>query len=400
MPRGVEISFGRRACRPGSASRLRVTSQHAGLRGNGERIAGLDLLRLLAALAVVVFHYGYAGAARGTLATAVPEVASLAKYGFLGVDLFFIISGFVIAAASQGRTWRHFAVARTLRLYPGFVICMTLTAIVAVVFGTRGGDVTLAQWLANLTMFAPAFGQPFMDGAYWSIVVELVFYGWVCALIALGILERKLLTILAIWLAIAALNEVFIQSRGTRIVLCTEYAGLFASGILIQRLRAGERSLLAWGLLGLAFSLGALHAFEIQRLFARLYADDIDLQLLWVLHLGLYVLFLAGLWVSSWVATTPTVLTLGALTYPLYLLHQHVGYVLIDAVAPVIGAWTALAFVTGVVLMLAFAVQRWLEPAGRAVLRRALAAVPGLNLRPDTRDRLGLAISRGTVKSG
>ncbi len=158
-----------------------------------------------------------------------------------------------------------------------------------------------------------------------------------------------------------------------RLGLCTEYAGLFASGILIQRLRAGERSLLAWGLLGLAFSLGLLHAIEVQRIFATLYGDGVDREILWTLHVGIYALFIGGLWVSRWIRATPAVLTIGALTYPLYLIHQHVGYALIDSLAPLAGSGNALAISVGCVVIVAFVVQRWLEPAGRAMLKWVLS---------------------------
>ncbi|RUU08840.1 acyltransferase, partial [Mesorhizobium sp. M7A.T.Ca.TU.009.01.3.2] len=61
-------------------------------------IATLDLLRLAAALAVVFFHYFFRGAAaEGYLAQGYPLAAPFALYGYLGVNLFFLISGFVIA---------------------------------------------------------------------------------------------------------------------------------------------------------------------------------------------------------------------------------------------------------------------------------------------------------------
>jgi peptidoglycan/LPS O-acetylase OafA/YrhL len=379
MGSGVENSFGRRTGRSRRADRLRGLDASAGSFAPqaGERLAGLDLARLLAALAVVVFHFGYAGPLRGSVATAYPEIAGIAKYGFIGVDLFFLISGYVISASAAGRTWRAFAVARTLRLYPAFVVCMTLTAVGALVLGARGQDVTVLQWLANLTMVAPAFGQSFMDGAYWSIVVEIVFYGWVGVLIALGIFERRFLTILAVWLAIAAVNEAFLHSRVLRLVLCTEYAGLFAAGMLVQRLRAGEKSLVAWVLLGLAVSLGALGAFGMERLFVRLYGDTISRETLWGLHLVIHAVFLGALWLSRWIAATPSVLATGALTYPLYLLHQHLGYGVIDGLLPFAGRWGALVLTIAAVLALAYVVQRWAEPLGRELMRRALAAVPG-----------------------
>src|SRR5882762_2012270 len=88
------------------------------------RVEALDLLRLAAVLAVVLYHFGFWGPAHQT---AIPSMASFAKYGFLGVPVFFIISGFVIAYSAEGRTATGFAIARFSRIYPTFVFCMTLT---------------------------------------------------------------------------------------------------------------------------------------------------------------------------------------------------------------------------------------------------------------------------------
>lgn len=374
MTRAVERTFGRRIGASTPHGRIRVATPLIRLPAGAtsERLAGLDLLRLLAAFAVVAFHFGYAGPARGMMETGFPAISVVAKYGFLGVDLFFLISGYVICASAHGRTWREFAAARFLRLYPAHVVCMTATAVVLVLLGTRGAPVTGQAWLANLTMVAPLLGQPFMDGAYWSIVVEMVFYGWVGLLVALGWLEKRLLTILTVWLAVAAFNELFVQVRAVRLGLCTEYAALFASGMLIQRLRAGERSHHAFGLLGFAFGLGALHSLESQRVIAHIYGDGISLPLLLVLHAGIYAVFLGSLCASRWIKPGRLVLTIGALTYPLYLVHQQAGYALIDALSPHVGSWAALAVTTVAVICFAYAVQRWLEPAGRGIGRRAL----------------------------
>jgi peptidoglycan/LPS O-acetylase OafA/YrhL len=53
-------------------------------------------------------------------------LAPWARYGFLGVPIFFIISGYVIAYSAE-RTAAAFAIARVSRIYPTFLFCMTLT---------------------------------------------------------------------------------------------------------------------------------------------------------------------------------------------------------------------------------------------------------------------------------
>ena len=105
------------------------------------RVEVLDLLRMIAVLAVIAFHFGYRGPATFTGAgVALPDIANLAKYGYLGVQLFFVISGFVIAYSAEGRTSTAFAIARVARIYPGFLFCMTATFLATLAFGAPRFD--------------------------------------------------------------------------------------------------------------------------------------------------------------------------------------------------------------------------------------------------------------------
>jgi len=130
--------------------------------GSPSRVEALDLLRLVAVLGVVLYHFGFWGpAAHGVPQVALPWLAPVAKYGFLGVPGFFVISGFVIAYSAEGRTATGFAIARFSRIYPTFVFCMTLTSLAIAVLGVPHFDTSVKQWLANLFIAAPAFGQPY-----------------------------------------------------------------------------------------------------------------------------------------------------------------------------------------------------------------------------------------------
>ncbi|MDF9815190.1 peptidoglycan/LPS O-acetylase OafA/YrhL [Streptomyces sp. SPB162] len=99
------------------------------------RLRALDGLRLVAALMVCFYHYagrgGDAWKAWGqTPALVFPELSKVAVYGPLGVQIFFVISGFVICMSGWGRTLKSFAVSRATRLYPAYWAAVLLVTAV------------------------------------------------------------------------------------------------------------------------------------------------------------------------------------------------------------------------------------------------------------------------------
>lgn len=301
------------------------------------RFALLDLLRLFAALMVVAFHWLFRGHAAGEQLTEFPDGSRLAVYGYIGVDWFFVISGFVIAWTAEGRSAIRFAIMRFARLYPGYLACMTITFAMTMSYQWPGHDATMADWLANATMFAPAFGRPFMDGAYWSIVVEIVFYGWVFLALATGLWARRI-PLAFIWLAISVANMVWIKSEALRFVFITDFAPWFIIGMMMQDTwKRGPRLEVAV-ILVTAFLASCLSlAIQVPD-FVKDYRVTPDLALLFSLNL-LGILLVAeavsvekvNLKLARWCALA------GAVSYPLYLFHQHAGYMLIDRTSTLLG---------------------------------------------------------------
>jgi hypothetical protein len=163
------------------------------------RVEVVDLLRLLAALAVVFFHYTFRGSAGddGFTTLSLPALAPFTKYGFMGVQLFFVISGFVIAYSAENRGAIEFGIARIARIYPCFIICMTLTFLLTLALGAPNFQTGLTHWLANFVIAAPTLHRPFMDGVYWSLVYELTFYSWIFLLLTAGWFRKHIDTIVA-----------------------------------------------------------------------------------------------------------------------------------------------------------------------------------------------------------
>ncbi|MFN8357893.1 MAG: acyltransferase [Spirosomataceae bacterium] len=133
------------------------------------RITALDGLRGVAAVAVVLFH-----------------LVSMANHnhfayglilGVTGVDLFFIISGFVIFMTLQhAKTWKDFVISRFARLYPAYWAAILITLLFIWVFDEKNQLLSWPTFLANLTMIQYFLGYPNIEGTYWTLVVELLFY--------------------------------------------------------------------------------------------------------------------------------------------------------------------------------------------------------------------------------
>jgi peptidoglycan/LPS O-acetylase OafA/YrhL len=343
-----------------------------------DRIATLDWLRLFAALAVVAFHYLFRGeAGGGFLDVGYPQAAGIAIYGYLGVHLFFLISGYIIAWSAEGRGWLDFALARFVRLYPGFLVCMTLTFVVLLSVQPEWGNVTLRQYVANLFMFAPTLGEDFVDGVYWSIVLELIFYGWVTVALMSGAFQTLRLELVAAWLVLSAVNEFSIGSEAMRLLFVTEYGPLFASGILIHHIQTRGRSAESLVLLAASFTLStSLMAIGKGWMQAH-YGTSVPMIGLAAANLGMHGLLVGAVLWRARVIPTRISLALGGLTYPLYLLHQNIGYVVIDATAPVLGRWSAAALVAAAMLALSSLIWRWIETPLRHRLMRAIKPVLG-----------------------
>jgi peptidoglycan/LPS O-acetylase OafA/YrhL len=349
---------------------------------NANRIQGLDLLRLFAALSVVLFHYGFRGwAADGYTHTHLTELVPFVKYGAKGVSLFFIISGFVIAYSAVGRNTREFTIARIARLYPGFLICMTLTFIVTMLFGMPPITASAKQWIANLFIASPAVGEPFMDGAYWSIVVEITFYAWMAVFIATGLFPRYVQEIVVVWLAISLLNMSLTHSGAEDRILLTNWSGFFAAGLMLFEIYSGRRSWLNWFLL-LAATLIAADQNSIAQDWARAhYGVDYSETILAIITFASVALVGLAVLPKRLPISAAVVAALGGLTYPLYLLHQHIGYIIFNHNESVAPAWVLVSGTIVVMLAVSWAIWRYVERPGQRLCKAWLSSGSSLLLR-------------------
>lgn len=335
------------------------------------RFHELDLLRGIACVLVLLFHYLYrAQAAHWLTDQASPWIADAARFGYLGVHLFFIISGFVIFMSADGAAPRDFVASRVGRLYPAFWVAAPLTALVALLMGSTTFAATPSQLAVNLTMVPQWFGVKYVDGAYWSLAVELQFYLLVWLSLVTGWIQRPE-RLLAAWLALATLVAIRPIYR-LEFWLDANWAPFFTAGICCYLIRQrgvtrARLALLAWAFL-LCVYFVCLQPMRKPDHAAWTVSDAVVAGALLTVFFAAFLLIAFNRWR---VAASPLTAWAGALTYPVYLLHQYIGYLLIEA-----PGWRAVPFglrvaiTTALVLAAAWAVNRFVERPLGPWLRR------------------------------
>lgn len=348
-----------------------------------QRLAALDALRFMAALGVMFYHYAYSHAPGGAGSSSFAGMS--ARFGFLGVEIFFLISGFVILWSAHDRTPVQFVRSRLLRLYPEFWISVLLSAtFFALIPGGFGQELTPAEVLVNLTMVPGYLGVGYVDGVYWTLEVELAFYGLVFLLL-LGRQMKHVEAWLYAWLAVIAIEAVTGAGTFLRTLTIFPYGSMFASGGIFYLVHAS-----GWNWRRAAALLVGL-ALAINHATASMHDFIFDDHITTTARAIVAGIMVAGFLVFAMMRhlrlrgrTARWALAAGALTYPLYLLH-NIGTELFLGTSPALDVPHAIALACAFSLLLAWLVMR----ASRVVVLPALRGLLDQMLR-FARPRVGL----------
>ncbi|MEU7906205.1 acyltransferase [Actinoplanes sp. NPDC049118] len=350
------------------------------------RLPALDGLRLICALAVAGYHYGVSWRLDGIHPPAhfVPHAGHVLIYGFLGVEVFFLISGFVICMSGWGRSPRDFLASRAGRLYPAFWACVLLTAAVVTVLPVTlgvpvSGQPSVTDVAVNLTMLPDLLNVPMVDTVYWTLWVELRFYLFFACLTWTGLTYRRTATFCTAWLVAAVVVPAHSQSLLTDIVM-PQWAPYFIAGVTMYLMHRHRPT--AW----LCALVVACWLLSLQSVHVRVLDVHPGFPVpTWpapVIITIAYVVLIAIALGATDRLTWRWLTTAGALTYPFYLLHQRIGYSIIRNVHAHTG-WPAAPLILGAVVLLlgvSWLVHRFVErplmPALGSLLRgrRARAA--------------------------
>lgn len=343
------------------------------MRTRPERLYEIDGLRLLAALCVVLFHYVFSGWAGGKTTVKFVTESAWAQYGYLGVDLFFLISGFVVLMSAWGRTPRQFVVSRIVRLYPAYWIGIAITSVVTVTLGAGLFHVSLPQVLANLTMFQAVPNIENVDVVYWTLWAEMRFYLLMLVFTFIGMTRGRIMAGLWAWTALTFLVELGLLPGVADLIVQSTFSHYFIAGMALFMLyRFGldwQIALLVPICLGNAVYRAIGYANSVGERYSVTYSPVVITAV--VVAIFLIMTFIA-LRVTR-PLSKPWMVTAGALTYPLYLVHAHIGFILFARLEGAVNKYVLLVCMIAVMLAVAYVIHRFVERPLAPRLKRLLS---------------------------
>lgn len=302
-------------------------------RKNESRISFLDGLRGVAILLVVLYH------AYTRWPEIVPYGNTFAKfpvfaYGSLGVQLFFIISGFVIVMTLETCiTFRQFIIRRWLRLFPAMFVCSMIIFATAPLFPERpNGEIFCLDILPGLTFVNPGLWTRllgshvgFLEGAFWSLFVEVKFYVIFGLLYFIAGWRKAVVTLLGLFCLsmILVASEQFVSSTNMHgmsnmiDIAGFQYYGWFSAGIFYYKFYCEKKYHYLVYAMSIAFLSALAHGGEDWS--SKLFAFSL---------VTLFTVAVTSARVQG-MLSNPFLLFIGFISYPLYLLHENMMVALI-----------------------------------------------------------------------
>lgn len=345
--------------------------------GSSKRFYELDVLRGIAALGVVLFHYT---SQYSSLYDHSDEVWFYLGLGRHGVEFFFIMSGFVILITLERiKSSLEFIIKRFARLYPAYWVAVLLTFIVTAIAQLPGLQVSLADGFLNLTMFQWLFNAPNVDKVYWTLRIEICFYAIMLLAYQLKLIKH-IEAVVSGWLMLALFYTIktYMARWGFLVLSPLDYTGSwyaqppldshlmllgFANNFpnIIEGLRSFIRQIVIIKyahlfIAGLMLYREKKQGFSIYRwviivvcILAQKVAYPWETSWSTTIIVGSFILllYLATKGYLAFIRLKPLIF-LGTISYSLYLIHQNIGYVIIRhlyqyQINPNIGILLALA---------------------------------------------------------
>ena len=353
--------------------------------GSERRIDFIDALRGIAILSVILYHgYGPTHVDHLPFVPAGDEILTN-KLSF-GVELFFMISGFVIfMTLEKCSSLTDFLFRRWSRLFPAMLAASLIILFFDYLVQPSIDKHTPVNLLPGLTFISPQWIHFFtrlnidsMDTPFWTIYVEFTFYiVFGCLWFMTGI--RLALFLLFLIYAVAVVCQALIGlhfggALFARIAAAMEWTGLiyfgwFSSGTLFYQFF----KTLDWRAFVFGTGIGLFTALTWVKTLTT-HPFVLSDRIAMVLTVAIFATAIISASVQR-ILSNRGLLFVGFISYPLYLLHDHIGVTIADlsgrnfpAIPVILVPLVAVPFI----FLSSWVIAKWLEPPARIFLRRAL----------------------------
>jgi peptidoglycan/LPS O-acetylase OafA/YrhL len=340
---------------------------------SNKKIGSVNMLRFIAAMFVLFYHFSFVFYYAKTTFVDMPIFRYLFQYGYLGVELFFIISGFVISMSAENRNAYGFLKSRLGRLYPIFWVSIIITSIFIIFKGDIiNSNITWTKFLANLTMIPQVVNQTYIDPSYWTLVVEMKFYFFILLLLLFKQFKRieffSIVTSILITLGILFFDMPIM------------WPSYFLAGIIFYKIY--KEGLNNWRIFGLCNTFFISIYFALARIpnhEANFIGTDFKPSIIVSYILLYYIIFLMISLNRFKIHNNKYINILGLITFPLYLLHQQISRILFTyANIKDVPLYISFPSIIIFILIISFLIHRIFERHGKIFIDKVLDRItPG-----------------------
>lgn len=284
------------------------------------RIYGLDILRGLSAICIILYHYTVRyNQSVYTLSNYKTNwiFGNFFEWGSMAVLTFFILSGFFSGIYSN-KNGMDYIKKRVKRLFPPFVMCCLITSIFMFLF-YKSAFVGIKNIILNILFFPLYLGVKPIDGVYWTLLKEVIFYSLVAIMFLFNLEKKQKQNVLIIWIALCIFTYYIkfnnILDSLINIFAMPEYVSMFLIGISLKEIF--EKSSNKKDVLILLLS------------FLELYLWKNIINVIFVVAIIIFIFF-SYKYVEKTIPGFGIINYIAKISYPLYLIHQMIGYSIIS----------------------------------------------------------------------
>lgn len=304
-------------------------------KSNNRRIITIDILRSTAAILIVLFHYTtrYFQLTKFNTDDINCNWPISVSFGYGAIATFFILSGYLVSHyfTIGGGNVKKYLTKRFFRLYPTYWLCIVISCLA--LYDTSYTVVSVKTILYNMTMIPSCFKVNYIDGAYWTMQMEFFFS--IIIIFTMFLTKNLKFLFLIIWTLITLVFNSFNLSEyelGTfcnmifkliNLFLMPNYAAYFIGGISVYQL-ANENISNVKRIIYYVLTVSSV---------ASIYLVNKEGPILYFTSITLLLLLLIKYIekpLESKINHHNIFSFIAIISYPLYLLHQYFGYVVMN----------------------------------------------------------------------